>query len=189
MNKKALSFLLVLVVASVAAIHLAIPRAGASEDNTFTVDVALDANTYVQNNVNPSEASTSFSRGDTFILGGTIYPAGTLPSGVANNDPNALGGIGKILCRGTYLVGLNDVASGATLFTDTTELYLLPDDFTQLIADGRTPNVMGATVDRSLLGGTGRFRGATGEVHEIELGTNATGFCNIRITFHLKGND
>jgi hypothetical protein len=189
MNKKATVSILVLAVASVAAIHLGIPRARASEDNTFTVDVALDANTYVQNNVNPSEASTSFSRGDTFILGGTIYPAGTLPSGVANNDPNALGGIGKILCRGTYLVGLNDVANGATLWTDTTELYLLPDDFTQLIADGRTPNVMGATVDRSLLGGTGRFRGASGEVHELELGTNATGFCNIRITFHLKGDE
>jgi len=188
MNKKAVCSLLILALAAVAAIHVAIPRAKASEDNTFTVDVALDANTYVQNNVNPSEASTSFSRGDTFILGGTIYPGGTLPSGIANNDPNAPGAIGKITCRGTYLIGLNDSAN-ATLFTNTTELYLLPDDSTQLIADGRTPNVIGATVDRSLLGGTGRFRGATGEVHEIELGTNASGFCNLRITFHLKSSD
>ena len=188
MNKKAGFSILFLAIAAMAAIHLAIPRARADADNTFMIDVALDANTYVQNNVNPSEASTSFSRGDTFILGGTIYPAGTLPSGIANNDPNAPGGVGKITCRGTYLIGLNDSAN-ATLWTDTTELYLLPDDSTQLIADGRTPNVMGATVDRSLLGGTGRFRGATGEVHELELGANASGFCNLRITFHLKSND
>ncbi len=188
MNKKAVFSLLILAIAAVAAIHLAIPRARASADNAFTIDVALDANTYMQNNIDPTEPATSFTRGDTFILGGTIYPGGTLPSGVANNDPNAPGGIGKITCRGTYIIGLNDSAN-ATLFTDTTELYLLPDDSTQLIADGRTPNVMGATVDRSVLGGTGRFRGATGEVHELELGTNASGFCNLRITFHLKGDD
>jgi hypothetical protein len=188
MNKKAVFSILVLAVASVTAIHVAIPMVRASEDNTFTVDVALDANTYVQNNVNPSEPSTSFSRGDTFILDGTIYPAGTLPPGMASNDPNAAGGIGKITCRGTYIVGVND-SSNPTLFTDTTELYLFPDDSTELIADGRTPNVIGATVDRSLQGGTGRFRGATGEVHEIELGTNASGFCNLRVTFHLKGGD
>jgi hypothetical protein len=188
MNKKAVFSILVLAVASVTAIQLAIPKVRASEGNTFTVDVALDANTYVQNNVDRNEAGTSFSRGDTFILGGTIYPAGTLPSGMASNDPNAPGGIGKITCRGTYIIGVND-SSNATLFTDTTELYLLPDDATELIADGRTPNVMGATVDRSLLGGTGRFRGATGEVHELELGTNASGFCNLRVTFHLKDND
>jgi hypothetical protein len=186
MKKKAVLSILSLVVAALAAINFVSPRAGASSDNTFTVDVALDANTYMQNNIDPNEPSTSFTRGDTYILGGTIYPAGTLPSGTANNDPNAPGGIGKILCRGTYLVGTNDVANGATIWTDTTELYLLPGDNTELIADGRTPNVMGATIDRAVLGGTGRFRGATGEVHEVELGTNATGFCNLRITFHLK---
>src|ERR1700756_1076006 len=119
MKKKAVLSILSLVVAALAAINFASPRAGASSDNTFTVDVALDANTYMQNNIDPNEPSTSFTRGDTFILGGTIYPAGTLPSGTANNDPNAPGGIGKILCRGTYLVGTNDVANGATIWTET----------------------------------------------------------------------
>jgi hypothetical protein len=189
MKKKTVFSILILIGASLAAIHFSIPRAGATGDNTFTVDVALDANTYMQNNIDPNESGMSFTRGDTFILGGTIYPGGTLPSGTASNDPNAPGGIGKITCRGTYIVGTNDVANGATLWTNTTELYLLPDDNMALIADGRTPNVMGATVQRAVLGGTGRFRGATGEVHELELGTNATGFCNLRITFHLKRVD
>ena len=43
-----------------------------------------------------------FSPGDTFFQEGTIYPAGTLPRGKANNDPNAPGGIGKYLVAWSF---------------------------------------------------------------------------------------
>ena len=72
------------------------------EVTTFTVDVAQDAKTNMQNDVNPAEGQDVFSRGDTFILSGNIYRAGTLPSGKANNDPNAPGAIGTYRMQGTY---------------------------------------------------------------------------------------
>src|SRR5260370_7576675 len=49
-----------------------------SDDETFTIDVAFDARTYRQNNVDPSAPGSS--RGDTFIVQGKIYPAGTIPN-------------------------------------------------------------------------------------------------------------
>lgn len=187
MKKKLMITTAALIFVALGLYGLAAPRARANDDDqTFTIDVALDGATNAQNDINPSEGSATFSRGDTFILGGTIYPGGTLPSGSASNDPSAPGGIGKILCRGTYLASSADAANGVGILTDTTELYLLPDDATGLIADGLTPNAAGVSVQRVVLGGTGRFRGATGEIHEDDLGTNATGFCNFRATFHLK---
>src|SRR6516164_3283685 len=74
----------------------------ASHEEGFTVDVAESPVNYQQNNVDPSEGQDVFSPGDTFILEGTIYPAGTLPRGKANNDPEAPGGIGKYRVRGTF---------------------------------------------------------------------------------------
>ena len=74
----------------------------ADEVSTFTVDVAESTVNYTQNNVDRSEGQDVFSPGDTFILEGTIYPAGKLPRGKANNDPNAPGGIGKYRVRGSY---------------------------------------------------------------------------------------
>jgi len=60
---------------------------------TFTVDVAQDAATNAQNNIDPKEGKNPalFSRGDTFIVDGTIYLAGSLPSGTANKKGRSPG--------------------------------------------------------------------------------------------------
>src|SRR5581483_11878022 len=50
---------------------------------TFTVDVAEVDTTNKQNDVDPAEGQDTFTRGDTFVLDGNIYPGGTLPTGVA----------------------------------------------------------------------------------------------------------
>ena len=71
------------------------------EISTFTVDVSLTP-VYRQNDVDPSEGQDVSSPGDTFFQEGTIYPAGTLPRGKANNDPNAPGGIGKYLVAWSF---------------------------------------------------------------------------------------
>jgi hypothetical protein len=63
---------------------------------TFTVDVALDAATLIVNHVDPTQPPNVPIPGDTLVILGTIYRGGTLPSGIANNDPNGSRGIGKI---------------------------------------------------------------------------------------------
>ena len=82
------------------------------EISTFTVDVSLTP-VFKQNDVDPSEGQNAVSPGDTFFQEGTIYPAGTLPRGKANNDPNAPGGIGKYLSRGVFTQGVEDFEKAA----------------------------------------------------------------------------
>ena len=65
---------------------------------------------------------------------GTIFPGGLLPCGIATNDPNASGGIGKIRCVALVLVPLTDVTTPTATFV--TELYAFPDDNRIIIADG-----------------------------------------------------
>ena len=105
------------------------------KEQTFTIDVALDAATLVVNHVDPSQPPTQQLRGDTLVIDGNLYPGGTLPSGIVNNDPNAPGAIGKIRCRASVLVPLTDVTTPAATFV--TELYSLPDDNQNIVAMDR----------------------------------------------------
>jgi hypothetical protein len=66
------------------------------DGETFTVDVALDAAALIVNHVDPTQPPNVPLPGDTLVILGTIYRGGTLPSGIANNDPNRSRGIGKI---------------------------------------------------------------------------------------------
>jgi len=151
------------------------------EIRTLTVDVAQIGSTNAQNDVDAAEGDKTFSRGDTFILGGTIYPGGTLPRGKADNDPNAPGGIGMYRMRGTYTGSPDKVP----IVAFATESFSLPDDATTLLTDGLWPNE-GFSAHRVVLGGTGRFRYSVGEVFEENLGLNKDGFCNLRVTFRLR---
>ncbi len=155
------------------------------DDETFTIDVALDAATLVVNHVDPSEPPMAQLRGDLVLIEGTIYPGGTLPTGIADNDPNAKGGIGKIRCRAVVLVAMTDVTTPGATFV--TELYSFPDDRQTILADGLGANLY-ATVVRSVLGGTRGFSGVSGQLIEKNLGLNKTGGCNLRITFRLTGS-
>src|SRR3954451_19716769 len=64
--------------------------------NTFTVDVAVDCRTAVD----------EFKRGANVIINGKLFAAGTLPSGPASNDPtlpvNGVAPIGDWLLRGQH---------------------------------------------------------------------------------------
>jgi hypothetical protein len=185
--KKLVLSMVPLTFAALLTLQVDVPSAAADHQEEFTVltvDVALDGNTYRQNDVDPSEGTATFSRGDTLVVDGTIYPGHTLPSGTANNDPNAPGGIGKMICRGAYLEGSPELNT-APFLTFVTELYLLPDHTKSLIADGFGPNT-GVSARRAVLGGTGQFKDAVGELREENLGFNRTGACNLRMTFKLK---
>jgi hypothetical protein len=102
---------------------------------------------------------------------------------MAENDPNEPGGIGKIRCRALILVQPTDLTTPMASFV--TEQYSFSNDNQTIIADGPGANLY-ATVLRAVLGGTGHFEGVTGEIVEENIGMNSTGFCNLRITFHLK---
>ncbi len=159
---------------------------------TFTVDVAESTVNYKQNNVDPSEGQDVFSPGDTVILQGTIYPAGTLPRGQANNDPNAPGGIGKYRARGVFTVdfanfekAVNGLPGANPEAGLVTEIYSFHEDGPSIMTDGIWPNA-NFSARRIVLGGTGQFRDIVGEIKEENIGENSTGFCNLRITFLVK---
>jgi hypothetical protein len=162
------------------------------EVSTFSVDVAESTVNYKQNNVDPSEGQDVFSPGDTFILEGTIYPAGKLPRGKANNDPNAPGGIGKYRVREAYTVdfanfekGVEGLPGANPVAGFVTEIYSFHDDVTSIMTDGIWPNA-NFSARRVVLGGTGQFRDIVGEIKEENIGENSTGFCNLRVTFLVK---
>src|SRR3954449_7294018 len=68
--------------------------------NTFTVDVAVDCRTAVD----------ELKRGVNFIINGKLFPVGTLPSGPASNDPtlpvDGVAPIGDWLVRGQHSLPL-----------------------------------------------------------------------------------
>jgi len=139
------------------------------ETTTVSVDVRQVGSTNAQNNVDPSKPLPAFDRGDTFILGGDIYPSGTIqkvPAGVKAPDPT-VPPIGKYIMRGTY-TGTPDKTP---IIAFSSELFLLPDEGTTLLTDGLWPNEQFAA-RRPVLGGTGRFRYVIGEAHEENIGLN-----------------
>jgi hypothetical protein len=155
----------------------------ANHEEVFTVDVALDGATIVINHVNPAKPDGMAFPGDVLYIEGTIYPEGKLPSGMAENDPNEPGGIGKIRCRALILTQPTDLTTPMASFV--TEMYSFGNDSQMIIADGPGANLY-ATVQRAILGGTGSFDAVSGQIKEVNIGMNSTGFCNLRITFKIK---
>jgi len=160
------------------------------EISTFTVDVSLTP-VYKQNDVDPSEGQEVFSQGDTLFQEGTIYPAGMLQPGKANNDPNAPGGIGKYRVRGTFTEDFANFEKAANRLPGAdpvlgfmTEIYSFHEG-TSIMTDGIWPNA-NFSARRVVLGGTGQFRDIVGEVKEENIGENVYGFCNFRVTFLVK---
>ncbi|SRR5260370_6594880 len=77
-------------------------NANSGNPGEFTIDVACDARTYRQNNVDA--AASGSHRGDTFIVSGKIYAGGTIPAGQGVFSPDRPGSIGDWTCRGVWLV-------------------------------------------------------------------------------------
>ncbi|MGI8961372.1 MAG: hypothetical protein ACR2IV_16735 [Bryobacteraceae bacterium] len=133
---------------------------------TFTVEVAQQAKTNVQNDVDPLEGQDVFTRGDTYILDGPIYPNGSIPIG-HNVDPDPHARIiGRYRTRGTFTGGPGTVPIAAF----ASELFSLPNDLTTILTDGICPSEEFSAY-RVVLGGTGRYRGSGGEAYQENIGT------------------
>jgi hypothetical protein len=151
----------------------------ANADETITFDVAIDCRTW-RNNLGIS--FDDMARGDSFIANGKIFPAGTLPSGTATNDPNGRGSIGAWIERGTMAATLAEIVAGKRPAFFATWFHML-DDGRGLVADGPHPD----SGPMAVIGGTGGFSGASGEISEVTIiGTNSTGCPNMRLIINLK---
>jgi hypothetical protein len=156
--------------------------AQAAGDNVLSFDVACDCRT-------GSPGFFSGTRGDVFIVNGRIFPAGTLPSGTATNDPtepvNGVGPIGNWMCRGQVTSPFPPAVASAYAsvpFALNTQYFVL-NDGQALTAEGYaipTGELL------SLTGGIGGFSGASGFVEEGPFGTNVTGCPNFRARFRIQ---
>src|SRR5712675_2286545 len=98
----------------------------ATNDNVLTFDVACDCRT--------GATLDGGVRGSPFIIQGKIFPAGTLPSGTATNDPtqsvHGVAPIGDWICRGQNSFPLPPAVASAyslTPFAFNAQYFILND--------------------------------------------------------------
>jgi hypothetical protein len=178
-------------------------------ERRFSVDIAVDGRT---GRFNHGITYEEAGRGDTFVNFGPIYPAGTLPTGAASNSPDDPGSIGAWTFRSTFTYD-GGVSRGSGLeaccglpAVETPPLWIqarrgrpgVVDLFNQLGMatahyqfDGGGTLVVEGPVSRpigvvAVVGGLGAFSGAGGEATGVAIGTNRTGFPNLRVTFKLE---
>ena len=153
----------------------------AQDPNAVSFDVACDCRT--------GATLDGGVRAAPFMIQGKIFPPGTLPSGIASNDPtlpvNGVASIGDWICRGqvqgTYPPAIAP-AYNSTPFALNTQYYILND--------GRALTLEGYDLPTggflSITGGIAGFSGATGFSDGTEMGTNVTGCPNFRAKFHIQ---
>jgi len=148
--------------------------------------------------------------GASFIVQGTIYPAGTLTSAgltsglLANGSaefPELL--LGKWICRGWFIgdsdgdgfiTPEDDDAKGGIFtpggkFVATTQIYDLDSDrpgAQTLVSDGVELIDLDTSFRRTVTGGTGKFSRAKGQVVQTAVGVNATGLFNFEFDFEIS---
>ena len=150
----------------------------ADTQTLIRLDVAIDCRTW-RNNLGIS--IEEMARGDSFIANGKIFRAGTLLPGTPGNDPNDPGSIGTWVERGTMAATLQEILNGTRPAFFATWFHLLSDG--GLVADGPHPD----SGPMAVVGGTGGFSGARGEISEVTIiGENITGCPNMRLTINLE---
>lgn len=156
--------------------------AGGPDVIRLTVDVAEDFTRFQPTLLSPNDLEPR--RGSFFLTEGRLFPAHTISGDGADFDPNSTGAIGSWICRGTHLADASAILSGAAeIWVATTQNYLFPDDRRSLATEGREGN---NPIVRTIVGGTGPYRGYVGEQRQELLGFNKTGGVNLRVTFILR---
>jgi len=141
------------------------PTASAHHEDYLTLDVACDGRTWRMIRMDPTAMDELPKRGDTFIVSGKIYPAGTIESGLSG--PDQVGSIGTWVCRGWFNV--EDITT-ETPHVATVQLYNF-DDGNGLVSEGLEG---GVRVRRAITGGMGRWADTRGDMTEEEVGENDT---------------
>jgi len=157
-------------------------KADADEIVSITLDVAMDASTARASR--PDWSITGPLRGDTFVSGGLVYAGGSIPDGdtTATFAPDSEGRLGTLVVRGQYIADGADIASGARHSVASTHIFML-DEGSGVITEGLEGN---SSEVRAVVGGYGKYSGATGQVTQEIVGSNGSAGSNLRFTFTLK---
>ena len=181
--------ILAITSALVLGIIAAPEQANAGSYDSVEVDVAQNMLTFVSDDA-PLQENGFPAYGNTFIIQGYLYPEGTL-DGASGVNPDGSPEfpelvIGTWICRGWFLQDFSTEMAGP--FVATTQIYQFgetaADD--QLTTEGVELADPGVTFKRSLTGGTGRYRNATGQQKQTLIGVNAVGGFNLRVKFRIR---
>jgi hypothetical protein len=140
---------------------------------TIVFDVACLGNTMGLSLGAALDAKAGDLRGTSFSVEGNLYPQGTIPAG-DGFDPASVAAIGHWFCHGWLILNParpepHLVSTVEYVFGRITAAQPSPAD--QIVTSG----LEGApTVVRTVVGGTGRYRGVKGEMIEQIIGTNST---------------
>ncbi len=154
----------------------------ADDATTITLDVAMDASS-----VRASRQDWSITgpvRGDSIVSNGLAYAGGTIPDGdtSATFSLTDEGRLGTLVSRAQYVADGAEIASGAPHSVASTHIFML-DEGSGVITEG----LEGSNTEvRAVVGGFGKYSGATGQVTQSIVGSNGTGGLNLRFTFTLK---
>jgi hypothetical protein len=133
--------------------------------------------------------------GTEFITQGYIYPAGTLTcennacNGVlANGDPEFPDlMIGTWVCRGWFIGDGAHTTTGPIVAT--TQIYDFGDEpgRKSIVTDGFELADLETSLQRPVIGGTGRYRNVRGEQNQALLGFNGSMGVVLEVSFELIG--
>jgi hypothetical protein len=158
--------------------------AASGSAHSLSVDVACDCRM-------GSPLFFSGTRGDAWMIAGKIFPAGTLPTGAATNDPTlpvqGVEPIGEWICRGQSALPFPpalEAAYAASPVAFNTQYFVWNDSRALTLEGYALPGFTGERL--SVTGGIRAFSGAAGDVEQTPIGTNGTGCPNLRVTFRFE---
>jgi hypothetical protein len=142
------------------------------------IDVACQGHTFrpffPEGSTPPPDLGGTDSRGGSFFVEGLIYRAGTIKQG-PGVDPFGEQAIGQWFCRGWFMAHLDRPFPHVI----TTQEYL----FGIITPDNLSPRHTLASsgveggfklAHRAVIGGSGRYRRARGDVRQLTIGSNTT---------------
>lgn len=157
------------------------PTDGTNPSVTVALDVAIDSSTLTYTRADA--AATGPQRGDSYLINGVVYPGFSIPNGdMPTFTVIGDGMVGSILMSGIYTSDAAAVEAGDSPLASSSTHVLTLSNGDGLITqgmDGVYPQI------RAVLGGTGQYSGAVGQVTVEVIGTNATGGQNLRFTFQI----
>ena len=151
-------------------------REGRGRGGHLVLDVACLGDTFAPNFNGALDQGSGDLRGTSFYVEGLIYPAGTIMPGT-EFDLQSAPAMGHWFCRGWFTTFPDRPEPGVI----TSQEYLLdfitpetlsPED--TLASSGVENAGLGLPAVRAVIGGTGRYRDARGEVVQETVGTNTS---------------